>query len=153
MRCIAAAGTRALRRALRSTAGLTLLELIIVVVIMAIGLSLSYTRWVGYQNRQRLRYGTAQVATDLREGQERARAERRTYTVTLTGGSQNYTIVGGTFAENAQLPVGVTPAANTTVGFSAYGKPNNNYSITIQNSTGSGTVTVTRAGGVTYQAP
>lgn len=138
-----------------SDAGFSLLELVVVVMVAGVLLALSYSPWRGYRAQQRLRYGTIQVATDLREAQERAKYERRQYTVTFTASSRNYTIVssGGGFVENARLPEGVTPAANRVVTFSAFGRPDTAHAITIQNPTGTGTASVNATGGITYQTP
>jgi hypothetical protein len=75
------------------------------------------------------------------------------YTVTFTAGSSAYAIAGGTFVENAQLPAGVSVTADEVVTFSAFGQPDAAHTLTVQNTTGSGTVTVTSMGGISYQAP
>lgn len=136
-------------------AGFTLLELVVLMSIIGVVLALSYSPWRGYRAKERLRYGTIQVATDLREAQERAKYERRQYTVTFTASSRAYTIAssGGSFAENASLPDGVVGTANTVVTFSAFGRPDSAYTITVQNSTGTGTASVNATGGITYQTP
>jgi Tfp pilus assembly protein PilE len=136
-------------------AGLGVLELVATTVIVAVLLGLSLTHWNGYRAQQRLRYGTAQLATDLRQAQERAKMERRQYTVTLTAGARAYRIASGdgVFVENATLPDGVTPTASTTVVFQSFGQPASAYTLTVRNSTGTGTVTVTLRGGVTYTTP
>ena len=51
------------------------------------------------------------------------------------------------------MPDGVTAAANDLVTFSAFGQPDAAHTITIQNSTGNGTVTVNATGGINYQTP
>ncbi len=136
-------------------AGFTLLEVTIVVVIAAVLLGLSYTAWQGHIAKQRLRYGIVQVASDLREAAERAKEARIAYTVTLAASSSAYIIArsGGGFVENADLPRGVTVAANDVVTFSAFGQPDAAHTITIQNSTGSGTVSVNATGGISYITP
>ncbi len=135
--------------------GFSLLEVVVVLAIIAVVTTLAFARWQGYTAQQRLRYGAAQVATDLRQAQERAKAERIQYTVTFTASSSAYTIArsGGGFVENTRLPDQVTAMANQVVTFSAFGKPDAAYTITVQNSTGTGTASVNATGGITYQAP
>lgn len=139
----------------RGTAGFTVIEIVFVISILAILMALSYSRWTGYTDQQRLDYGIIQVASDLREGQERAKEARVQYTVTFTAASSAYVIArsGGGFVENAQLPVGVTAAASEVVTFSTFGQPDAAHTITVQNSTGSGTVTVNATGGISYTTP
>ena len=137
----------------RFTAGFTILEMVVVLSLIAVVLGLSFSAWRGHVAQQRLRYGIVQVATDLREGQERAKEARIQYTVTFTAASSAYVIAGGTFAENARLPDDVTVTANDIVTFSAFGQPDAAHTITIQNSTGNGTVTVNATGGINYQTP
>ncbi len=136
-----------------STAGWTILETVVVLSLIAVLLGLSFSAWRGHIAQQRLRYGIVQVATDLREAQERAKEARVQYTVTFTASSPAYVIAGGTFVENARLPDGVTVAANDVVAFSAFGQPDAAHTITIQNSTGTGTVPVNATGGINYQTP
>jgi type II secretory pathway pseudopilin PulG len=125
----------------------------VVAALVGIVLALAFTGWRGYTAQQRLRYGTAQVATDLRQAQERAKAERVVYTVTFVASSPNYTVArsGGGFLEHATLPEGVTAAASVTVTFSAFGRPDAAHTITVQSSAGTGVVTVTERGGISSQ--
>jgi type II secretory pathway pseudopilin PulG len=145
------------------------LELVIVVALIGALLAVAFTRWQGYTAQQRLRYGTAQVATDLRQAQERAKAERIRYTVAFTTASAAYTIArsGGGFIENTSLPAGVTVETVTpsltpplVVTFSAFGTPidpdtevRQAYTVTVRNAAGTRTITVTASGGITYQEP
>jgi prepilin-type N-terminal cleavage/methylation domain-containing protein len=135
--------------------GTTLLELALVVAILAVLLGLAYPSWQRFRAHQSLRYGAAQVATDLREAQERAKAERKEYRVTFTAGSAEYTVerVGGGFTHRAELPPGVTLSRGAVVSFTAYGRPNETYSIELVNSAGTATVTVSGGGGIQYSAP
>ncbi len=135
--------------------GFSLLEVMIVGFVLIIATTLAMSRWQGYSALQRVRYGAAQVATDLRQAQERAKAERATYTVTFTAASSAYTIArtGGGFAENTQLPNQVTASASQVVSFDAFGRPAATYTVTVQNYMGSGTATVNATGGITYQSP
>jgi Tfp pilus assembly protein FimT len=121
----------------------------------AVLLTLVFGRWQGHVAQQRLRYGVAQVATDLRQAQERAKAERIPYTVTFTAASRDYAIArtGGGFLENAQLPEGVTATANVIVTFSAFGRPDAAQTISIQNSAGAVSASINATGGITYQEP
>ena len=136
-----------------SAAGFTFLELLLVVSLMGIMLVLGYNSWRGHTAQQRLKYGIVQVATDLRQAQERAKEARVQYTVTFAIASSAYVIAGTGFTENASLPSGVTVTANQVVTFSAFGQPDAAHTITVQNSTGSGTASVNTTGGITYQTP
>jgi prepilin-type N-terminal cleavage/methylation domain-containing protein len=135
--------------------GLSMLELLLAVAIASILVAVTYTTWQKYANQQRLRYAVIQVASGLREAEERAKAERATYTVVFTTTSPTYVIqrTGGGFIENAALPKGVAPQATDTVTFSAFGVPDAAHTITLQNGTGSKTASVDAAGGITYQTP
>lgn len=141
--------------------GFSLLEVAVALGLAAVLLALAFTGWRGYTARQRLRYGTVRVATDLRQAQERAKAERATYTVTFAAASSAYVIArsGGGFVENATLPAGVTATAAQTVTFDAFGRPVDAtgqptaYTVELQNSSGSGSVSVNSTGGISYQAP
>lgn len=127
---------------------------------MAIGVAailviVSYTTWQRYTAQQRLRYAAIQVASSLRQAEERAKAERVTYTVAFTASSSNYIIArtNGGFQESALLPTGVTPQAADTVTFSAFGQPDAAHTVTLQNLTGTRTASIDSAGGITYQGP
>jgi prepilin-type N-terminal cleavage/methylation domain-containing protein len=146
----------------RSSRGFSLIELVIAAAVMALLMTLAITRWNAYMAQQRIRYGTTQVATDLRHAQERAKAERMQYTVNFTASSGTYSIVRSDngFRENAQLPDGVSPTATRAIVFSAFGKPidpvSGNpqaYTISVRNTAGTGTATVNASGGITYQEP
>lgn len=135
--------------------GFSLLEVMIVGFVIVVATTLALSRWQGYSALQRVRYGTAQVATDLRQAQERAKAERAAYTVTFVAAASAYTIArtGGGFAENTRLPDQVTATASQVVSFDAFGRPAAAYTVTVQNYMGSGTATVNASGGITYQSP
>jgi prepilin-type N-terminal cleavage/methylation domain-containing protein len=135
--------------------GFTMLEMMIVLVIAGILVTLSFTAWRTYTAQQRLRYGAIQVASGLREAEERAKSERAAYTIAFTGSSSTYVIqrTAGGFVENAALPTGVTPQASDTVTFSAFGRPDAAHTVTLQNNTGTKTASVDSAGGITYQSP
>jgi len=148
----------------RQPAGTTLLELALVLAILATLLGLAYPSWQRFRAHQSLRYGAAQVATDLREAQERAKAERRCYRVTFTGGSSLYTVerVGGGFLHRAELPRGVAVSGGAVVIFRAFGRPGGpcdgsgpgiGYTVQLVNSAGTAEVTVSPGGGIEYTAP
>ena len=137
------------------SAGFSMLELVVALGVAAVAMTLAATSWQGHVAQQRLRYATAQVASDLREAQERAKADRVAYTVTFTASSSSYAIArsGGGFTENARLPDGVTVQASAVVTFTPFGRPDAAHTIVVQNAQGSGTVAVNATGGITYQEP
>jgi len=139
----------------RGTRGFGMLELVVVAMLVAILLAAGMTQWQGHVAQQRLRYGVAQVASDLRLAHERSKAERTPYTVTFTASGSGYTIVreGGGFSENAVLPEGVTTTADLVVAFSAFGRPDAECTVTVQNAAGTVAASVNAAGGITYQEP
>jgi Tfp pilus assembly protein FimT len=134
---------------------MSLVELLLALVILAVLLGLVYPSWQRFLAHQSLRYATAQVASALREGQERAKAERRAYTVTFSANSSSYTVagVGGGLQHVGELPRGVVATTNLTITFSPFGRPGSSHTVTLQNSAGVGTISVTAAGGVSSQAP
>lgn len=136
-----------------SEGGFSLIEVVITMALLGLLMTLALTRWQGYTAHQRLRYGTVQAATDLRNALERARSERTPYTVAFTSDAEAYTVArsSGGFQENTRLPDGVTAASSVTVRFSAFGKPDASRTVTVQNSVGTRTITVNTAGGITYQ--
>ena len=138
-----------------SERGFSMLELLIAVGIAAILVTVSYTNWRNYTAQKRLQYAAIQVASGLREAEERAKAERTVYTVVFTGSSSTYRIVRSTggFNENAALPPGVTPQSSDTVTFSAFGQPDAAHTITLVNTMGSRTASLDTVGGITYQTP
>jgi len=135
--------------------GFTILEMVIAVAIAGVLVTLSYSHWRGYTAQQRLRFSAIQVASNIREAEERAKSERSQYTVTFTGSSANYVIArtSGGFLENASLPTGVTPQTSDTLTFSPFGVPDAAHTITLQNVAGTRTASVDTVGGVTYQGP
>lgn len=142
-----------------SQVGLTLIEMMVALGVLTVLLAIGVNQWHEYSAWQRLRFGTVQVATDLREAQERARAERRLYTVAFTTGSSAYAIAGPGYSENAAMPTGVSSGETQTVRFSAFGKPvtaggvPTTYTVTVQSPKGAGTISVTTAGGINYTDP
>ena len=135
--------------------GMSMLELLIAVAIAAVLVAVTYTTWRKYSDQQRLRYAVIEVASSLREAEERAKAERAQYTVAFTTASGRYVIQrsSGGFIENAALPTGVSPQATDTVTFSAFGVPDAAHTVTLQNTTGTKTASIDTVGGITYQSP
>ena len=135
--------------------GFTIIEMVIVITIMSVLVTLSYTNWRNYTAQQRLRFAAIQVASNIREAEERAKAERSQYTIAFTGSSGSYVIARSTggFHENASLPTGVTPQASDTVTFSPFGVPDAAHTITLQSIAGSRTASVDSVGAITYQGP
>jgi len=135
--------------------GTSLVELVLALLILAVLLGLAYPSWQRFQAHQSLRYAAAQVATDLREAQERAKAERKAYQVSFTDRSGRYQVQrnDGGFVHVADLPRGVVVEGGVLVTFSAFGRPNGAYRIVLSNPAGSATVTVDPGGGIRYDAP
>jgi prepilin-type N-terminal cleavage/methylation domain-containing protein len=135
-----------------SDRGFTMLELMMATAIAGILVVAAYTNWRSYSDKQRLRYGVIQVAASLRQGEERAKAERSPYTITFTASSSTYVIqrVSGGYLENAQMPSSVKAQASDTVTFSAFGVPDAAHTITLQNGAGTKTATVGAQGAVSY---
>ncbi len=140
---------------MRPEEGFSLLEVLAALAIVAIVLGLALPSWQRSLAMQDLRYGTEQLATDLREAQERAKAERKPYTVTLTEDSGTYWVrrSGGGFDHKGELPGGVASTADVTVTFDAFGRPDRAYTIRLQNRAGIGTVRVSPAGGIEVELP
>lgn len=150
-----------MRRGEPSRRGMSLVELVVSLLILGVLLGLAYPSWQRFQAHQSLRYAAAPVATDLREAQERAKAERQVYRAVFVSGASEYHVervdrVGGGFRHLASLPRGVVVQGGTSVTsvtFSAFGRPRKDYTITLQNAYGAATVTVTGGGGIRYEAP
>ncbi len=140
---------------MRSEEGFSLLEILAALAIVAILLGLALPSWQRSLAMQDLRYGTEQLATDLREAQERAKTERKPYTVTLEEDSGTYWIrrSGGGFDHKGELPRGLAPTADATVTFDAFGRPDGAYAIQLRNRAGIGTVRVSPAGGIEVELP
>ena len=132
--------------------GLSAFELLVAVALIAAMLVAAFTSFRKYNDRQNLKYAVVQVASGLRQGEERAKAERTVYTVAFGAGASTYAIArsSGGFLENASLPGTVTPQATDTVTFSAFGIPDAAHTITLQNAAGAKTVSVDTQGGITY---
>jgi prepilin-type N-terminal cleavage/methylation domain-containing protein len=136
----------------RSERGFTILEVMLASALAGILLVAAYSSWRKYADQQRLRYSVVQVASSLRQGEERAKAERSLYTITFTAASSTYVIqrVSGGYLENAQMPSGVTAQASDTVTFSQFGLPDAAHTITLQNAAGTKAATIGAQGAVSY---
>ncbi len=136
----------------RSDRGFTIVEVMIASVLAGILLVAAYGSWRKYSDQQRLRYGVVQVASSLRQGEERAKAERAQYTITFTAASSTYVIqrVSGGYLENAEMPSGVSAEASDTVTFSPFGVPDAEHTITLKNGAGIKTATIGAQGAVSY---
>ena len=139
-----------------TSSGMSLAELIVVLLILAVLLSLAYPSWQQFRSYQALRYGAAQLASSLREAQERAKAERVPYRVRFTGGSGWYVVErdGGGFRHRAGLPEGVRVEEDVVVEFTGFGRPvADGYRVRVRNSAGSAEAVVSAEGGISYEAP
>jgi prepilin-type N-terminal cleavage/methylation domain-containing protein len=143
------------RRFHRNTAGYTFIELAVALLVLAIILALSIPNWIGRKNWETLRSATVQVYIDMREAQERAKAERTPYDVTFTVSSNAYTVARSTggFSRTSRLPGVVRTPAALNLRFSAFGQPNTAVTISLQNDHGTGTVTINASGGIAYTLP
>lgn len=138
-----------------SSAGFSLVETLVAMAILSVMFAMGMFYWQGRLTQNALRYGTFQVASDIRQAQEQAKSERYQYTVAFTAGATNYTITRNstpTITKTVQLPSGVTTNAVTVV-FSAFGQPGSAYTVTVSNSAGTGSALVNAMGGITYQLP
>lgn len=144
-----------MRQLHRSTAGHTFFELALALLILTIILAWSIPNWVGRRDYETLRAATLQVYTDMREAQERAKAERIPYDVTFTAASSDYTVArsGGGFSRASKLPGVVRTPAAMNLTFSAFGQPNTAVTITLQNDAGAGMVVINASGGISYTIP
>lgn len=95
-------------------AGFTLIELLVVMVISAVLMSLTASGWASYQRKAELRQSVDEVVSALRNAQQAAFAEARTYCVQFTTASSTYVVrpggcasavVGGTKAMRSRRVV------------------------------------------------
>jgi len=137
--------------------GMSLVELIVVLLVLAVLLALAYPSWQQFRTHQALRYAAAQVASSLREAQERAKAERVPYRVSFTGGSGGYLVErdGGGFRHEASMPEGVSAEQDVVVEFTGFGRPvsEDGYRVRVRNGAGSAEAVVSPEGGIRYEAP
>lgn len=141
--------------------GFSLIETLVAMSILSVMLALGVFWWQGRLNQNALRYGTFQVASDIRLAQEMAKSGRYCYTTTFAAGASSYTVTSNSpYSKTIQLPSGVTTNAVSVI-FSGFGQPvtacaatsNVAYTVNVQNSVGTGTVTVDIMGGISYQLP
>lgn len=144
-----------MRRLHRNIAGHTFMELTIALLVLTVILAWSIPNWVGRRNWETLRSGTLQVYTDMREAQERAKAERTPYNVTFTTSSSTYVVARSTggFSRTSTLPGVVRTPAALNLTFSAFGQPNTAVTISLQNDYGTGTIVINASGGISYTLP
>lgn len=74
--------------------GFTLVELVIVIVLLGIVLAISSSSWFGVVEGRQVDSATNQLAADLRQAHSKATNRLASQTVTLTGGSSEYTMTG-----------------------------------------------------------
>src|SRR5215203_7328523 len=82
--------------ALEDERGFTLIEVMITIIIMGIVFSIASSTWFGAIESRRVDDGTNRLAADLRHAHSRAINRLAPQTVTLTGGSSQYTMTGVT---------------------------------------------------------
>ncbi len=135
-------------------AGFSIIEMSVAMAIFSVLLAMTIYYWQGRMAENALRFGTFQVASDIRVAQEQAKGERYQYTVAFTAGTPTYTItrIDNGYNKTVQLPNGVTTNTVSVV-FSAFGKPSAAYTVTVQNTVGTASVSVNATGGTTYQLP
>jgi prepilin-type N-terminal cleavage/methylation domain-containing protein len=133
--------------------GVTLIELIVVIVIIAIGATLMIPNMGAWLPNYRLRSATRDLVSTMRVAQMRAVSNNVDYRVSITGGSytlQRFSSGLGTFVsegDTATLPTGVTINSNTFINPASNPlfRPNsssNGGSIVIGNTKGTRTITV-----------
>ncbi len=136
------------------SAGFSIVETLVAMSILSVILVMGIFHWQGRMAENSLRFGTFQVASDIRVAQEQAKGERYQYTVAFTAGAPSYAItrIDNGYNKTVQLPNGVTTNTVSVV-FSAFGKPSAAYTVTVQNTVGTASVSVNATGGITYQLP
>jgi len=72
--------------------GFSLIELIIVIAILGVLLGIASYSWSRYRENANLRSAVREIIADLELAKEKAKGENKTYEVTFTEGSPNYSI-------------------------------------------------------------
>ena len=131
--------------------GVTLIELIVVFVIIAIGATLMVPNMSAWLPNYRLRSAARDLVSTMRVAQMRAVSNNADYQVSITGGSytlQRYSSGLATWipeGDTVTLPTGVTINSNTFSANNPFFRPNsssNGGSIVIGNTKGMRTITV-----------
>lgn len=136
-------------------AGFTLVEVVVAASLVVGIMVLAFSGWRGHTAQLQLRYGTFQVASDLREARERAREGQSRQMIVFTAVSSAYTISrsGEDLIEYKRLPEGVTVSVNTVVTLSPGGEPDSAHTIIMHNGNDRSTVQVNPDGGISYTMP
>ena len=110
-----------------SNAGITLIEMLVVSVIVAILSAISVPNVLGMLNRTRVKEGIAQVEGALKEAQRQAIRKSDSCTVNIDNPSTGYNYVRGTcLLSERKLPTNIRIATNDgNIDFSSKGNPDN----------------------------
>jgi type II secretion system protein H len=95
--------------------GFTLVEVMIVIILMGIVFAIASSTWFGVTESRRVDSATNQLAADLRLAHSRAMNRLTPQTVTLTGGSSDYTMTGGDTRDLDEVTGGDLVEVNTSV--------------------------------------
>ena len=121
----------------RGQKGVTLIELVVVmaiVAIMALFMAPAIGEWV---DNFRIRQAARDISSTLQQAKMQAISTRQPHSVTFTPGADIYQITPVTAGGGgAQLPKGVTIVSGSTISFSADGTSPLNGTITINNTKG-----------------
>jgi prepilin-type N-terminal cleavage/methylation domain-containing protein len=106
--------------------GFTLIEVMITIILMGILFGIASSTWFGVVESRRVDSATNQLAADLRLAHTEATNRLVQQTVTLTGGSSEYTVTGAGNRDLDDDPdedlVIVAGASTTTIDFKANGE-------------------------------
>ncbi|PSN20097.1 prepilin-type cleavage/methylation domain-containing protein [filamentous cyanobacterium CCP5] len=110
-----------------ATAGFTLLEVLVVVVLVAILMAIAAPGWLAYLNRQRVRTVQTDLAEVLRQAQTEAQQTRSTQVVTLETGEPVPTVTykGSQVLGDGNIPENTITlsGSNTAISFEYLGTP------------------------------